>query len=89
MNKRTKRFLFSVIVLFLVLVTLQRFSAAPLATPIWVYAVMLAALVSGIMWLRAKRQAEAAAVDTQWIEQEGNVYIRRLEEKKRERDISN
>ena len=55
--------------------------------PWWVYAVILGILVSGYLsikyLLEDKRQEQA------WIEQEGHVYMERLEEAKIKKEQSN
>ncbi|WP_245808781.1 sporulation YhaL family protein [Shouchella patagoniensis] len=48
------------------------------ASPWWMYLVVVGILVSGFMWIKTMR--EENEVDHEWIEQEGNVYMARIEE---------
>ncbi|PSL45163.1 sporulation protein YhaL [Salsuginibacillus halophilus] len=87
MDKRTKRFLGTSVVLFVLLVAFQRFTPnAFLGQPLWVYVAAAAALGSGWMWLRTR--AEEQKEDSQWIEQEGRIYIRRMEAEKERRQMN-
>ncbi|SDC22560.1 sporulation YhaL family protein [Shouchella lonarensis] len=47
-------------------------------SPWWVYAVLAGVFVSGYMWLKTMR--EENEVEQESIEQEGQVYMERLEE---------
>ncbi|MBU8905447.1 sporulation YhaL family protein [Desertibacillus haloalkaliphilus] len=46
-------------------------------TPIWVYAVIIGIIASG--YLSFKFSLEEKRVEQKWIEQEGEVYMKRIE----------
>lgn len=54
--------------------------------PIWIYFVIAGIIVSGIMAIKAARQERE--VEDQWIEQEGQKYISRMNEEKRKKHLS-
>ncbi|MFB4161809.1 sporulation YhaL family protein [Geomicrobium sp. JSM 1781026] len=85
MERRSKRMLITLAVLFVVLAIVQRFTAdtAVTALPWWVFVLIFATIVSGYMWIKAV--AENRKEQAEWIEQEGRVYIRRMENERRER----
>ncbi|MBB6449542.1 uncharacterized membrane protein YciS (DUF1049 family) [Geomicrobium halophilum] len=82
MEQRSKRMLFTLVIVFFVLAILQRFTADTAITtiPWWVATVILAAIISGYMWIRTSMQERKA--EAEWIEQEGRVYIRRMEKER-------
>ncbi|MFS0786147.1 sporulation YhaL family protein [Shouchella sp. 1P09AA] len=51
------------------------------ASPWWTYLLMLGILFSGYQWIRTMR--EDKVMDDEWIEQEGNVYMERIQEAKK------
>lgn len=57
--------------------------AALAGTPWWVYLVVVGILFCGYQFIRNAREDYRA--DWEWAEQEGNVYIRRMEAEKQER----
>lgn len=57
--------------------------AALAATPWWVYLVGVGILFCGYQFIRTARKDNQA--DYEWAEEEGNVYIRRMEEEKKRR----
>ncbi|EZH68009.1 hypothetical protein DH09_08840 [Bacillaceae bacterium JMAK1] len=85
MQSRSKRMLLTLAGLFVVLAIVQRFTADTAVTslPWWVFVVVLAAVASGYMWI--KSTLEEKKVSDEWIEQEGRVYIRRMEDEKKRR----
>ncbi|WP_160112648.1 sporulation YhaL family protein [Salicibibacter kimchii] len=85
MQERSKRMLLTLVIIFLGLAVLQRFTsnAAITTIPWWVTVVILAAIVSGYMWIRTSLEDRKA--EAEWIEQEGRVYIRRMEHERQQR----
>jgi uncharacterized protein (UPF0128 family) len=53
--------------------------------PWWGYMLMFGILFSGYMVLRTS--IEERRMDEQWIEQQGEVYIKRMEQEKEERKV--
>ncbi|MEK3887533.1 sporulation YhaL family protein [Bacillus sp. FSL K6-3431] len=53
-----------------------------MSLPIWIYLVISGVFVSAFMALKTAK--EEKALDTEWIEKEGQVYVERME-KERER----
>ncbi|AXF57717.1 hypothetical protein DT065_18240 [Salicibibacter kimchii] len=85
LQERSKRMLLTLVIIFLGLAVLQRFTsnAAITTIPWWVTVVILAAIVSGYMWIRTSLEDRKA--EAEWIEQEGRVYIRRMEHERQQR----
>ncbi|SDI84439.1 Sporulation protein YhaL [Natribacillus halophilus] len=77
--------LFTLVLIFLGLAVLQRFVSDTAITtiPWWVTAVIVAAVISGYMWIRTSLEEKRA--EAEWIEQEGSVYIRRMEHERQQR----
>ncbi|MDQ0198107.1 sporulation YhaL family protein [Neobacillus ginsengisoli] len=55
-----------------------------MAIPIWVYAVVVGIVVSALMAIKTGR--EERQLEMEHIEQEGEIYIKRLEREKERRD---
>lgn len=53
------------------------------AMPLWLVAVLAGILFSGWQFLKATNEEEE--VDQKWIEEQGEVYIKRMEEEKSKR----
>jgi hypothetical protein len=51
--------------------------------PIWMYFIVAGIFVSAYMAMRSAK--EDRDVENEWIEQEGEVYIRRMEDEKEKR----
>ncbi|EDL63479.1 hypothetical protein BSG1_09773 [Bacillus sp. SG-1] len=51
--------------------------------PIWVYFIVAGIFVSAYMAMKSAK--EDREVENEWIEQEGEVYIKRMEEEKEKR----
>ncbi|WP_240376431.1 sporulation YhaL family protein [Bacillus piscicola] len=85
MTNRSRKLLLTLIVLFLGLVTWQRFAeAGPFQAPAWVLLVMLGIVFSGYMWRHTSKMERKES--DHWIEQEGRVFIRRMEEERRKKE---
>lgn len=54
-----------------------------LTLPIWIYLVFAGIIFSGIMTIKSSKEEEK--VDQQFIEKEGEVYIKRMEEEREKR----
>ncbi|MED4129571.1 MULTISPECIES: sporulation YhaL family protein [Shouchella] len=52
-----------------------------LASPWWTYLLILGIVFSGYQWIRALK--EEKEIDEDFIEQEGNVYMERIQEAKK------
>ncbi|MDA3128584.1 sporulation YhaL family protein [Aliibacillus thermotolerans] len=87
MTTRSKRFIGALVVAFILLVTWQRFFETPGAQPpIWVVLAVFGIIFSGYMWrVTSKKEKEE---EERWIEQEGRIYIRRMEKEKERRRLS-
>ncbi|WP_233269525.1 sporulation YhaL family protein [Alteribacillus sp. YIM 98480] len=87
MNNRSKKFLMTLIVLFFVLVVWQRFAqSGPVQVPSWVLLTGLGVIFSGYMYWQTSRTEKKE--DERWIEQEGRIFIRRMEEEREKRRAS-
>ncbi|MGY4690493.1 sporulation YhaL family protein [Salibacterium sp. K-3] len=87
MDNRPKKVLLTLIGLFILLVVWQRFAeAAAPAAPSWVLLSGLGIIFSGYMWWKTSRGEKEE--EDHWIEQEGKVFIRRMEEEKAKKRIS-
>ncbi|WP_432653200.1 sporulation YhaL family protein [Salibacterium salarium] len=87
MDNRSKKLLMTLIVLFFVLVIWQRFfEAGSLQMPTWVVLSGLGIIFSGYMWWQTSRKEQEE--DQHWIEQEGRVFIRRMEEEREKKRAS-
>ncbi|KHF42053.1 hypothetical protein LQ50_01850 [Halalkalibacter okhensis] len=60
--------------------------AVLLSSPWWVYFVLAGILLSG--YLSIKYSLEDKRTEQEWIENEGNIYMQRLEEERERRKIS-
>ncbi|SFP94710.1 sporulation YhaL family protein [Salibacterium halotolerans] len=85
MNQRPKKVLLTLIGLFVLLVVWQRFAGIT-AVPSWVLLSGLGIVFSGFMWWKTS-QSEKEEED-RWIEQEGRVFIRRMEEEREKKRAS-
>ncbi|WP_059102815.1 sporulation YhaL family protein [Shouchella shacheensis] len=77
------------VIALLVLIVVFLFTQTPLgplllAGPWWIYIVMAGVFVSGYMWLRTMQEENGE--EQQWIEQEGAVYMKRIEEARAKRE---
>lgn len=54
------------------------------SSPWWMYGLIIGILFSGYMWVKTMKEENEA--DQEWIEQEGNVYMARLEAAKARRE---
>lgn len=55
-----------------------------MAIPIWVYAVVAGIVISALMAIKTGR--EERLLEREFIEQEGEIYIKRLEREKERRE---
>lgn len=67
------------------LVTQTTIGTILLASPWWVYLVLIGIFLSG--YLSFKYSLEDKQVEKEWIEQEGNVYIERIQQEKEAREV--
>ncbi|WP_432653133.1 sporulation YhaL family protein [Salibacterium salarium] len=87
MDNRSKKLLLTLIVVFLMLVMWQRFFAPGSSqVPTWVVLSGLGIVFSGYMWWQTSRKEQQE--DQHWIEQEGRVFIRRMEEEREKKRVS-
>ncbi|GAF12264.1 hypothetical protein JCM19046_3232 [Bacillus sp. JCM 19046] len=63
------------------ILTQTSIGAIVLASPWWIYLLIAGIGFSGYMWVKTMRDENE--VDQEWIEQEGNVYMERIEEARR------
>lgn len=56
-----------------------------LTSPWWVFVVIIGIIMSG--YLAIKYSLEEKRLEDEWIESEGNVYIRRMEEERERRNV--
>ncbi|MFC5713570.1 sporulation YhaL family protein [Thalassorhabdus alkalitolerans] len=88
MNLHSKRLLFISVALFLVLVTLQRLAEmGGIALPWWVILIAVGSVYCGYMWYKTSK--EERQEEQKWIEQEGRIFIRRMEDEKAKRNREN
>lgn len=87
MTSRSKRFISTLVIAFIILVAWQRFfEMSQAAPPLWVFLIVCGIIFSGYMWLvTSKKEKEE---EERWIEQEGRIFIRRMEEEKERRRLS-
>jgi len=53
--------------------------------PIWIYAILAGIIISAFMALKTGREERELELEN--IEREGEVYIKRMEEEKEQRDV--
>ncbi|WP_070808101.1 sporulation YhaL family protein [Halalkalibacter okhensis] len=87
-NKPSKRFalILLAILAFGFILTQTAVGAVLLSSPWWVYFVLAGILLSG--YLSIKYSLEDKRTEQEWIENEGNIYMQRLEEERERRKIS-
>ncbi|CAM4062176.1 sporulation YhaL family protein [Lederbergia lenta] len=54
-----------------------------MSLPIWIYLVISGVFVSAFMAIKTAK--EDRAIETEWIEKEGQVYVERMEKEKERR----
>lgn len=83
-NKQVALFLLVILAVSFI-VTQTAIGAFLLSSPWWIYFVLVGIGLSGYMTV--KYFLEDRRYENEWIESEGNVYIRRMEEEKERRNI--
>ncbi|GAE25881.1 putative uncharacterized protein YhaL [Halalkalibacter wakoensis JCM 9140] len=86
-NNPRKRFAFILLTILVAgaLVTQTAFGAFLLSSPWWVYFVLAGIVLSG--YLSVKYSLEDKRTEQEWIENEGNIYMKRLEEERERRKM--
>ncbi|SFE26437.1 sporulation YhaL family protein [Alteribacillus iranensis] len=85
MNNRSKKLLMTLVVLFFGLVVWQRFmETSPVQAPAWVLLAVLGIIFSGYMWRQTSKSEKKE--EENWIEQEGRIFIRRMEAERKRRE---
>ncbi|MDT8862029.1 sporulation YhaL family protein [Alkalihalobacillus sp. MEB130] len=87
-KKPSKRFAFILLAILAVgfLLTQTALGTFLLSSPWWVYFVVAGIVLSG--YLAVKYSLEDKRTEQEWIENEGNIYMQRLEEERERRKIS-
>ncbi|MFB5663182.1 sporulation YhaL family protein [Alteribacillus sp. HJP-4] len=87
MKGRSGKLIIAMVGVFFLLVSWQRFFAAEGAgLPAWVLLTALGIIFSGYMWRTTSKQEKES--EQKWIEQEGSVFIRRMEDEKERKLVS-
>lgn len=83
-NKRLALFLLIILTVSF-LITQTAIGSFLLSSPWWVYFVLIGIVLSG--YLTVKYSVEDKRFEQEWIESEGNIYIRRMEQEKERRNM--